>query len=86
MVAQAELKKHAALFDQMAGHVGVDLERAIETDGSLSLDELGDAVLRCAGCSDPGHCAGWMAEQAGVASDAPSYCRNTDLFSRLKSG
>ncbi|MEX0339202.1 MAG: DUF6455 family protein [Arenibacterium sp.] len=82
MIAQQKLKKHAALFDKMAAKVGVDLEAAFERDSTLTLDELGDAVLRCAECSDPGHCEGWLSD--GVANRAPSYCRNRELLDHLR--
>lgn len=82
MVAQPELKHHAALFDEMASHVGVDLEAAFEQGGTLTLDEIGEAVLRCANCSDPGHCTGWL--ELDQEARAPSYCENRDLLKRLQ--
>lgn len=84
MMAQSELKKHAELFDKMADVLGVDLEKAIEDTGALNLIELGDAVLRCAGCSDPSHCAGWLNAHENGAEKAPGYCQNIELFERLK--
>jgi hypothetical protein len=84
MESQQKLKKHAALFDEMATHLGIDLEAAFERGEALTLDELGEAVLRCANCSDPAHCAGWLG--ARTEPRAPSYCQNLDLLSRLKGG
>jgi hypothetical protein len=78
------LKRHAALMDRMSEKLGVDLEEAVLT-GLLRFDEVADAVLRCASCSNPEHCAGWLAESA--ARDAPpGYCRNTELFAALREG
>ncbi|MEX0281751.1 MAG: DUF6455 family protein [Arenibacterium sp.] len=82
MTAQSKLKKHAALFDEMASHVGVDLVDAFENRGALTLDDIGEAVLRCTQCSDPGHCTGWV--QLDSKSRAPSYCLNRDLLDRLQ--
>lgn len=76
------LKAHAALVDQMAQTVSVDLEEAV-LQGSARFDDLADAVLRCADCSDPSHCAGWLAE-AKHRNAPPAYCRNTELFLALK--
>lgn len=82
MVAQPKLKHHAALFDEMAHHVGIDLEEAFEKGGALTLDEIGEAVLRCTNCSDPGHCTGWL--KLDQDARAPSYCENRDLLERLQ--
>ncbi len=76
------LKAHAALVDQMAQTIGVDLEEAVLC-GSARFDDLADAVLRCADCSDPTHCAGWLAETKNPDAP-PAYCRNTELFLALK--
>ncbi|WP_050930429.1 DUF6455 family protein [Aestuariivita boseongensis] len=84
MTTTKNLKTHAALVDQMAQAVGVDLEEAV-LSGAAKFDELADAVLRCTGCSDPGHCAGWLAQEA-ERSAPPAYCRNLDLFKSLKAG
>lgn len=78
------LKYHADLVDRMARTVGVDLEGAV-LDGTARFDDLADAVLRCADCSDPGHCARWLAE-AETRDQPPGYCRNGDLFAALKTG
>lgn len=76
------LKRHATLVDDMASKLGVDLqERAL--DGSLSVDELSDAVLRCTQCSNPAHCEGWLSARDSV-SETPDYCRNTELLKQLR--
>ena len=82
MQGKRELKTHAALVDQMAKTVGVDLEEAV-LQGIAEFDDLADAVLRCTGCSDPAHCAGWLAE-TNTRQTPPSYCRNYDLLMDLK--
>lgn len=76
------LKRHAALVDRMAAALGIDLEEAALT-GRVALDEISDAVLRCTGCSNPGHCEGWLAATV-EAETPPGYCRNTDLMARLR--
>lgn len=78
------LRRHAALLDRMAAALDVDLEEAA-LSGRISVDEISDAVLRCTGCSDPGHCRSWLSAQgAGGAVSAPGYCRNRDLMARLR--
>ena len=79
------LARSATLLDRMAGAVGVDLEEAILTAGTLTIDELTDAVLRCTDCSDPGHCAGWLAARSEPAERTPGYCRNREMMARLQS-
>jgi len=79
------LKRHAALVDQMAETLGIDLEEAA-LQGALAMDEIADAVLRCTGCSDPMYCAGWLAAHGGGAKQTPGYCRNKDLLARLRPG
>ncbi|MFP4405668.1 DUF6455 family protein [Rhodosalinus sp.] len=76
------LKHHAALVDRMAGRLGLDLEE-VALRGKLSVDEIGDAVLTCTGCSRPGDCARWLDAQDEAAAHPPGYCRNAELFARL---
>lgn len=82
MSIETKLKAHAALVDQMAQKLGVDLEDAV-LSGAARFDDVADAVLRCTECSDPGHCQGWLA-QSGARDAPPAYCRNVDLFADLK--
>lgn len=82
MQSEKTLKDHADLVDRMATTLGIDLEEAILRGQMPSLD-LADAVLRCTGCSNPGHCRSWLAQQDGTAKAAPGYCRNAELFDEL---
>jgi len=82
MTRENTLKAHAALVDQMATTVGVDLEEAV-ISGAARFDDLADAVLRCTQCSDPEHCKGWLA-QGEARTAPPAYCRNIELFADLK--
>ncbi len=84
MQSKPVLKHHADLVDKMAETLGIDLEEAV-LRGNMEFDEVSDAVLRCTGCSNPDHCAGWLAAHSSDQQDAaPGYCRNLDLFNRLK--
>lgn len=85
MPANLTYKRHADLVDRMANALGLDLEEKI-MEGKLQIDTLGDAVLRCTGCTDPTACEGWLATVEGVAPEAPGMCRNVDLFELLKQG
>lgn len=85
MPGKATLKRHAALVDQMAETVGVDLEQAM-MEGRMTSDQLSDVVLTCTGCSEAEACARWLATQDAPAATTPDYCRNTDTFQRLSDG
>ncbi len=76
------LRHHAGLVDTMATTLGVDLQEAA-LSGAVTIDEISEAVLRCTGCSNPGHCEAHLAKVSS-AEKAPEYCRNTRLFERLK--
>ena len=82
MQSDTILKRHAALVDRMAGALGLDLEE-IALRGDLSVDEIGDAVLACTGCSQPGACEHWLEAHEAGAAQQPGYCRNAELFARL---
>jgi len=82
MASREKLKHHAELLDGMAEIAGVDLQEAA-IDAGLTPDDIATAVLRCAECSDPEHCAKWQAARTGP-SQPPAYCRNGELLERLK--
>ncbi|MCV6585087.1 MAG: DUF6455 family protein [Marinibacterium sp.] len=82
MQNQDVMKRHAALVDRMANTLGIDLEESAMR-GDLDIEEIGDAVLRCTGCTNPDHCGQWLNENP-TADNAVGYCRNTALFERLK--
>jgi len=79
------LKRHAALLDQMAETIGVDLQDAA-IRGELRMGELGDAVLDCAQCARSGECISWMESSAKTASQPPEYCLNRAVLVRLAAG
>lgn len=79
--ARADLKLHAALFDQMACTVGLDLEEEAVA-GRLQFDEIAEAVLRCTRCGNVGACHKWLAA-AAQPEQIPDFCRNRDLLGYL---
>ncbi|SLN23108.1 hypothetical protein ROJ8625_00917 [Roseivivax jejudonensis] len=82
MLSRDVLKRHAALVDRMSDTLGIDLEeRALR--GDVQIPEINDAVLACAGCSQPYACESWLAKMAAPQPAPPEYCRNADLFARL---
>jgi hypothetical protein len=86
MTENTTLKTHADLVDRMAGTLGVDLEQAM-MEGRMNVDQLGDAVLSCTGCSNPEDCRHWLEGHKGqIAEEAPGYCRNRDMLKRLSTG
>ncbi|WP_297771454.1 DUF6455 family protein [uncultured Roseovarius sp.] len=68
----------------MANRLGVDLEQKI-MEGHMTFDALDDVVLACTGCANPGECERWLGENKS-AEATPEYCRNSDVFARLKTG
>lgn len=87
MTPRLTLKRHADLLDRMANATGVDLEQAM-MEGRYEIDQLGEAVLACTGCSQPGDCQHWLEanEAKGTTQDPPTYCRNREDFLRLAQG
>ncbi len=83
-MGQSILKRHAALVDRMATTLGVDLEEAT-LRGDLPMDDLAEAVLRCAGCSNADGCDHWLADHATTGAEhAPDYCRNARQLEGLR--
>lgn len=82
MSDREKLKRHAGLVDRMATNLGVDLQEAA-IGGAMQLDEISDAVLRCAQCPNPGHCESLLS-QGEALGHAPEYCRNQELLNRLQ--
>lgn len=85
MTRPQTLKVHAELVDRMSGTLGLDLEETM-MQGRMQIDTLGDAVLSCTGCTRTQDCMHWMEDNATGAETAPDYCRNRDLFDRIKAG
>lgn len=85
MTTNATLKDHADLVDRMADALGLDLEEVM-MEGRMDIEQLSDAVLSCTGCTQPDTCRHWLDEQGNPSSEAPGYCRNGDMFARLKAG
>lgn len=79
------LKRHADLVDRMADRVGLDLEDVM-MEGRMLPEDINDAVLACTGCANPAECEHWLAGPAEGSGAVPDYCRNGQLFSRLKDG
>ncbi|UWQ54876.1 DUF6455 family protein [Leisingera caerulea] len=82
MTTQADLKKHAELFDRMAATVGLDLEEEAVA-GTLRFEEIAEAVLRCTRCGGVGACRKWLADGLRPGAEAPDFCRNRDLLGYL---
>lgn len=83
MSQQDRLKRHAALVDHMAAAMGVDLEEELFR-GTLTPDQIPDAVLRCTACTDPEYCQSWLDNQQGTAETPPGFCRNTDVLTKIR--
>lgn len=77
------LRYHATLVDDMANSLGIDLEEAAIC-GAFRMEEISDAVLRCAGCVYPVKCSHWRAQHPKGAKKAPDYCRNREVLQALR--
>lgn len=83
METPKNLKRHAALLDEMAITLGIDLQKAA-IRGDLQIDDISQAVLRCTGCADPLNCTKWMQDHAEGATATPDYCSNATLLQQLR--
>lgn len=72
--------RHLELMDRMMDALGVT-ERFKSLPGAGNV--LRRASIRCRGCSQPNACAAMLDEHATL-DEAPTYCRNHDLFERLQ--
>ncbi|WP_238365951.1 DUF6455 family protein [Mesobacterium pallidum] len=81
-----KLRRHAALFDDMASTLGIDLQEAA-LSGALPFGQIADAVLACTDCACVRACddvLGAAAKGEGQPLAAPGYCRNRSLLDRLQ--
>ena len=75
------LSDSAALVDDMADRLDVDLARLDRLDPELSATKYRRAVLSCSACGKQGDCRHLLDENAKL-DDAPAYCRNRDIMHR----
>lgn len=76
------VRRHVALVDDAAACIGMDLQEAA-IRGALRIDEISDAVARCADCANPEGCEAWLSADNGKRGALPSFCRNKKLFGRV---
>lgn len=74
--------KHTQLVLKMADKQGIDLAELIMR-AEFSMDDMEIAVDKCIGCTHPEDCAKRLDTAAETVS-LPEYCRNGDMFERLK--
>lgn len=74
------MMRKADLMEKMIDTV--DVRDALEQRPDHA-NVLRRAANRCMTCAEPNACESWLAEHE-QANEAPSYCRNHDLFERLK--
>lgn len=73
-------QERGTLFDAMVDKLGLR-EAMVSRPNSAGVMRRADA--RCAQCGQETACSQWLAERE-TADEAPSYCRNHDLFERIK--
>lgn len=83
MQSESKHAQHTRLVLKMADKQGVDLAELIMR-ADVSFDEMEGAVEKCLGCTHPTECA-CLLETGAKTLSLPEYCRNGDLFDRLKS-
>lgn len=74
--------EHTKLVLKMADNQGIDLAELVMR-ADVSTDEIEEAVDKCVGCLHPTECACILDSAEGMIS-LPEFCRNDDLFARLK--
>ena len=74
-----KMRRHSVLMERMMGTLGVK-ERIAELPHRGEV--LRRASARCMGCGEVEACSMWL-EGHDHAEEAPTYCRNHDLFARL---
>jgi len=72
--------RHWGLMNAMFRKAGVDLSAGL-VEERLDLDDIRDAVVRCADCPQVNDCEHHLADTR--TSGVPSYCRNAELIARL---
>ncbi|MEZ5811417.1 MAG: DUF6455 family protein [Rhizobiaceae bacterium] len=72
--------RHMDLMDRMMDTLGVTA-RIKAVPGAANV--LRRATIRCMGCDSTKACGAFL-DSHESADDAPAYCRNHDLFERLK--
>ncbi len=82
MLGARRVAKHAQLVNAMADKSGVDLPRALAS-GLVTGEGLRTAVVSCMGCTQTDECAQHLS-QAEEAAAPPDFCRNRDVFLRLR--
>lgn len=74
------IAQHSNLMDAMMDKLGVRDQLAQRPHGGAVLRRAAD---RCLSCDHAEACEGWLSKAQSV-EEAPDYCRNHDLFQRLK--
>ncbi|MBO6539403.1 MAG: hypothetical protein JJ969_08380 [Rhizobiaceae bacterium] len=74
-----KMRRHSTLMERMMDTLNVK-EKLAELPHRGEV--LRRASTRCMGCGESTSCSMWL-EGHDEADEAPSYCRNHDLFARL---
>ncbi|MBV1869136.1 MAG: hypothetical protein KUG69_14725 [Marinosulfonomonas sp.] len=80
-----KLNRHADLSYKMAETVGVDLTE-VGQRGYFPPETVRSSIFSCMGCDDTSACEHWLEDHSKGAGETPGYCRNSDLFAKLKRG
>lgn len=82
MQDETKRAEHTRLVLGMADRQDIDLPELVMR-AEVSFDEMDEAIDKCLGCTQPSSCAQLLSSEAQSAS-LPAYCRNGDMFDRLK--
>ena len=80
VAAMTKRQRHLGLFEAMTQRLG--LRKALASRAGNGAAER-RALDRCMDCSAVSACETWLGE-TGAAATSPDFCRNHDMFERLK--
>lgn len=78
-----KLAKHADLMGEMTQKVGIEMGDEL-ISGRLSATEIRDAVYACTHCKNVSDCKVFLGDTNAVVEQAPEYCLNKQMISKLK--
>jgi len=76
-----KLGKSARLVQDMAGHLGIDLDKMPMADHEAGAFAYRRMVLACSACTDQEGCR-QLLDATEKLEQAPAYCRNGHLLAR----
>ncbi len=76
-----KLDKSAALVQDMAGHLDVDLDDKLMNNPEIGAYRYRNMIMSCSACTDQEACR-QLLDKTEKLDVAPAYCRNGHLLKR----